>query len=887
MIKGLLIAEKKSVADSISQVYERLKPSLGYELDITYSNGHIFGLLEPDDYKEEWGSPWNENVLPIIPDVWQTKILNDERYSCIKTLYLSNSYSFIINAGDTDREGQLIQEMIYSYLGIYDKNGETVIPIYRFLINDTTPESIKAAFFNMKPNSDYLNVARAGYLRLYIDWLIGMNLSRAASIYTSRNIYIGRVLTAVLSLVCSREVEYNEFTPEVYTEIKASFLQLSGYSYIGTLLNSDNQSLRFNDKKDKDIKRIIKGLPDKGTIIKIESKEIVTKPPLLLNLLDLQKKCFDLYGYTPSSTLDLAQSLYEKKLITYPRTNSRHLFPEQRNAFSNQLKAASSIPGLKGVIDGILQAQCSFINTLESERYVNNDPDSHAAITVTAFSPDLSSLTKDELNVYTVIAYSMVSIFLPDNRKKATSIITKVGDHHFLSTVSYTIEQGWEQLYKELTGEDITLGKTLDGMYEGDEVSIITFHPLTKNTSSPKRYTYSTILDAMQNSSGVELGTPATRGEILNKLIKYHYIKMNGRKKRTIVPTEEGMVVYNTLNCLKQQKLTDPDFSSQLERRLSLVEKGKEEFNTVYNDMVQFISDEIPRYKKLPILQPNEADAGVCPQCLSSRVIYGGDYAYCQGVKENSCDFSIPLNICGAKISLYNIKNLVEHGRTENITFSVDGNVCNNILKLITLENKSVCGRNKISLSFGSLEDRVNLGTCPKCHNGFVSEEPYYYYCASNNGSHCDLKIDKRLGNKTISPSMMQEILEYGYTIEPLKVKLPGASASITSRICLNDKYIPVPVPFESKDLFKCPNCIDGIIQTFRYGYRCSNYSVGNCKISIPYSFLGSSISEADAYGLLTNNSIRKKITFKNGNSAIKLIKLVEDKENKRYMLRF
>ena len=225
-MKALLIAEKPSVANEIRKAYEKNRDKIPYDIDFTSCAGHLLELYEPEDYNSDWGRPWTKEVLPIIPNEWKTKVINPKYYNNIKEMYSTGAYDVIINAGDAGREGQLIQERVYESL-------EVDIPILRYWSEDTTEETIVKTLNSLKSNDEYMGLTHASKLRAFLDWLIGINFSRASSLSVGRKFNIGRVITATLKMICNREKEILSFKPIPFFELKGTFATLSGEEYVG------------------------------------------------------------------------------------------------------------------------------------------------------------------------------------------------------------------------------------------------------------------------------------------------------------------------------------------------------------------------------------------------------------------------------------------------------------------------------------------------------------------------------------------------------------------------------------------------------------------------------------------------------------------------------
>lgn len=901
--RALLIAEKPSVARAIQSAINKVKDKLPYKIDVTNARGHLISLCEPQEYKAEWGI-WSKETLPIIPETWKTKITVPDVFNNIKTMYDNGNYDLIINGGDAGREGQLIQHLIYDKLGVKAKN----IPIMRLWIDDTTETTIIKGLTNLKPDTEYQGLTDASYLRLYLDWLVGMNLSRGASLWLNRTVAIGRVMTAVLCMIVDRELSIKLFAPRQYKEIIADFKLVSGDIYKGKLINvnkekDEKNAFAFYDAKEVGkIMSILKGYGE-GTIEKVEKKENELYAPSLYNLTDLQKDCAKKFGYSPSKTLDYAQLLYEKGFLSYPRTDSKALSKEGAKEIPSVLSVLATIPELTPFTDTFIN-DSSVINTvLSKKKYVDDSKvQDHPALIPTNQAVDLSSLPETERNVYLQVAKRLVAIFLPSHLTETTSVITSVSeDYKFKSTGTVIKRVGWKEIFKESNNSNEPKEDVLpNGLAENVNVSILGLNTKDLTTTPPPRYNEATILDAMETAGKIltdeelekvlkecsGLGTPATRGEILSKLERDDYITKKGNKTKNLIPTTEGIEL---IEALRGHSIISPEFTAKWEKKLKEVEKGQCGFDEFYKNICGYINLELSSYESLSPLGPVCSVIGKCPLCKERDFVLFKNFGCCEGYAnqdENGnrlCSFSVSRNFGKSVLTDTDVKALITEGKTRERSFSWK-NGTSSIASL-----KLVKEGNEMKVAFNN--DKESLGNCPIC-SGRVFIGSKGYYCenrVAKDGAEptCTFSIFGKFGKTNISKDIIKEILENGRTKKKIKITYESGK-SFTDILAFSSDFKKLEfVPYEVKELCKCIHCADGVIMDERNWYSCSNFSVGNCSFRCPKKFLEAEINPEDINILMTGGTVPKNLYFKkNNSSANKRVKL-EKGEDGTYKLKF
>lgn len=916
--RGLLIAEKTSVAKAIQFAYDKIKDSYPYDLTITSARGHLLELLEPDEYRTDWGNPWNLNVLPMIPNVWKTKVIkaSADVLQNIKNLYDTGNYNFIINAGDSAEEGQLIAEMIYEYLGVN-------IPIYRLWVDDVTEQTLIKALNNLKPNEEYAGYANAGRLRQHLDWLVGMNFSRAVSLNLDRFSAIGRVLTALLGMIVRREKEITEFTPSPFYEINVRFRTMAGNTYQGTLINpkADSDSTnKFAFSSKTEVNNLLVSIRAirESMVTNTGNEERKINAPTLFSLADLQKECALKYGYDAAKTLEITQSLYESGYVSYPRTESKCMTKAQISDIPNILNhlGRNVELGASSFVSQIFSDNTSITNTVKSKKYVDdNKVSDHPAIIPTVKACDMNTLDDKQKDVYSTICKRFIAIFLAPQIKVVKTIENTVhyitdkypGGLIFRASSTSVKQPGWTELYEDdiSNNNDKILPLVCLGEMTTNESSEIN----AGLTSPKKRYNDATIITAMETAGRTitndeelaqvlkdcaGLGTAATRGEILKKLESYHYVERKGSKVKQFIPTQIGI---DLINALGDRSITSPLFTAEWQKKLTQVKRGELSYDMFEKEMIAYISKEVVGFNTLQKLGSYTEILGKCPACKKHNVILSqrsNEYVFCEGYanKDESgnreCSFYIPLNLYDTAITKKDVENLLKTGKTSQKAIkNKDGK---STLHSVSLGiKKNGC----LGVIIGKPDA---VGRCPICKSGDVLESVKAYYCENYNKNDssipaCKFIISKKYDKTIISSSYMKEILNTGHTKGSVKVTFSktGKSHSAPLQIVYSNEYGYGFnfLPYESETVCKCPNCLDGKIVTNQYYYVCTNYDIGNCRMKFGKEALSAKITKTDAINLMSGKSVHKKVTFKDKSTAEKDLFLFFDVDTERYAIRY
>lgn len=866
---ALLIAEKPSVSQAISDAYDKIKDSYEYDIDFMSAAGHLVGLIEPNEYKAEWGTPWKKEVLPIIPDKWITKVTNPKFYNPLKEAWESGDYDLVINAGDAGREGQLIQELIYRSIGI-DK------PILRFWADDNTEKTIIKALNNLKPNEDYQGLTDASLLRLYFDWLLGMNFSRAASLSLNRGSSLGRVMTPTLAMIVERDKEIDDFKPVPYYELEGRFDK----GFVGYLLNpspiKDLNSTAFSDKNA--LVLLADSIEKSGKVSDVKQEEKIKKAPTLYNLSDLQKDMSAKYKYTPAETLATAQSLYEKKFLSYPRTESKCITTEQEKEMPSLLSKLQELSNFKTVIEGILSDDEAMKRALSSKKYVDNKKVSdHPALLPTEEIPNIDGLSEKEKNVYVAVVKRLLSIFLNPYKTLSTVMLISVGEHTFKANGSVILDMGWKELYKSDKGDEEEKENSLPNLSVGDDVTITSTKVLSKETSAPKRYTTGTILSAMETAGKqlddeelekvlrecAGLGTAATRADILVKLEAKNYI--NVTSSGAIVSTDEGREL---IQALSGQEIVSPELTARWEKKLKQVEIGEASYDSFYEFMIGYVDTRTKKLLTLSPIGPYRKVIGKCPICKKDFLSLGTfycceDFLVKNEAGERACKMALPNKFGGKKTADGKIVSATPLSETD-IKALIDGletKPKNFVWKDGKKSRTSLILNENFEISFPKPS---SYGKCPKCGGEVYRGKKGGFYCINatnkDESKRCNFLLYNFVGKSMIQDNQIRELLEYGVTQENIKITFKSGKKSPACRLKLEEteEYGWRVQLVEPEVNATCPMC-KGRVQKKGFYYQCENFG-NSCKFKISADYHDNPISEEELNKLIAGGKIKKRI---------------------------
>ena len=649
-----IIAEKPSVARDIARIVGANSKQDGYMEGcgylVTWAMGHLIALAMPETYGL---SAYKAEDLPIRPNSFQLvvrQVRKDKEYvsdpAALKQLKVIRSCfdkaDRIIVATDAGREGELIFRYIYQYLDCRK-------PFDRLWISSLTDKAIREGLSNLKPGSHYDNLYHSAKARSEADWLVGINASRALSIARRGGYSLGRVQTPILAMVCRRYIENRDFSSVPYWKLSA-------------LIEKEGVSLKTVGKEDYEseasAQTALATLRSQSQL-KVESvarKVTHTSPPLLYDLTALQKEANRRQGFSADKTLSIAQSLYEKKITTYPRTGSRYISED----------VFEEVPVLLRNIGKTLS------NPLNRHSVDNTKVTDHHAIIPTGEKP--SGLSTDEITIYQMVVNRFIEAFSPDSEEERMQVRFTDGTNTFTWKACRQISLGWKAVQKDKEAEadkkedsDEQILSSLPTLTEGEILPLVDAE-ITEHKTKPKPlYTEATLLSAMENAGKeVEnaeskkamaecgIGTPATRANIIETLILRDYIR---RDKKSIIPTEKGLAVYEIV---KDKKIANAEMTGSWELALAAIEVGKmpsDKLAQGINSYVGTICEELlshsPEQKSYPVYR--------CPKCGQQSV---GIYAKVAKCRHETCGFHVFREVCSILLSEDHIRDLISSGRT-------------------------------------------------------------------------------------------------------------------------------------------------------------------------------------------------------------------------------
>lgn len=575
------ITEKPSVAKDIAQILGADGKRQGYYegngYQVTWTFGHLCTLKEPHDYSEQWRR-WSLGALPMIPPRFGIKLIDDEgikrQFNVIETLI--KDADEVINCGDAGQEGELIQRWVM-------QKAKCDKPVKRLWISSLTDESIREGFKSLRPQEDFDSLYFAGLSRAIGDWILGMNATRLYTLKYAQNrnvLSIGRVQTPTLALIVNRQREIDNFVPEDYWEIKTI--------YRNTTFNSTKGKYKSEEEANAVIEQI-KSAP--LTVTSITTKKGKEAPPRLFDLTSLQVECNKKYSFSAEETLRYIQSLYEKKVTTYPRVDTTYLsediYPkvpgilEKLTPYMNYVQPilGKSIPKSKKVFD-------------------NSKVTDHHAIIPTNVEPQRVPLSREEKLVYDLVARRFIAVFYPDCEFSSTTVLAEINKAEFKATGRQILKNGWREIYLKDKSADEKSDDDNQSMPQFTEGESGSHEPslLKKATQPPKYYTEGTLLRAMETAGKLVeddelreamkengIGRPSTRAAIIETLFKRHYIR---KAKKNLQATQAGMSLIDTINeeLLKSAKLT-----GLWENKLRKIEKKEYAAGDFINELKEMV----------------------------------------------------------------------------------------------------------------------------------------------------------------------------------------------------------------------------------------------------------------------------------------------------------
>ena len=616
------IAEKPSVAKEIADSLKAFTRRNGYYegngYQVTWTFGHLCGLLEPHEYTPAWKA-WTLGSLPMIPQRFGIKVMEEEgiqrQFQIIKELV--GKADEVINCGDAGQEGELIQRWVLQKAGCK-------CPVKRLWVSSLTAEAIQEGFAQLKPQEAYQPLYEAGLMRAIGDWLLGMNATRAYTLKYAREgqiLSIGRVQTPTLALIVKRQQEIDNFVPEPYWELKTVYRDTT-FSATKGRFNTEEEAQAY-------IQQIMGSI---FTITQVDNKKGTESAPRLFDLTSLQVECNKKYAFTADETLKIIQGLYEKRLTTYPRVDTTYLSDDIYPKVPHTLKQLKQLySNLITPLEGIKLPKSKKV-------FDNKKVTDHHAIIPTGEIP--KALTEQERKVYDLVALRFIANFYPEAKISTTTVMGEAAKIPFKVTGKQILSPGWKVVYDDKSDEDNKEEKTLP-LFTVGESGEHTPSISAKQTTPPKPYTEATLLRAMETAGKLieneelrealkenGIGRPSTRAAIIETLFKRNYIR---KERKNLHPTPTGIELINTIHTalLKSAELT-----GIWEKKLRDIERGNYVAIDFLNELKQMVTD-------ISLQVKSDISGTRCPLCKQGRIIRGNKSYGCSRWKEG-CTYRAP-----------------------------------------------------------------------------------------------------------------------------------------------------------------------------------------------------------------------------------------------------
>ena len=669
----LIIAEKPSLGRNIASALGQFQRRDGYmeneQYIVTWAFGHLFSLADIEFYRPSSVGHWSMDNLPCFPTSFQYELRRGKdkqpdsgvikQFRIIETLCNREDVDTIVNAGDADREGEIIVRTCI------EKALKTQKSLKRLWLPDQTPETVRVAFSEMKSENEYDHLANEGYARTYIDWLYGVNLTRYATLRSGTLLRVGRVIVPIVKAIYDRDMAIKNFVPETY------------YSIVSKELTGD-EVVELQSKKRFSAEEYAKAQACcdqynacEALVTSVKRKKDTLNPGKLFSLSKLQNVLGKKYKMSMAESLEIVQKLYEAGYLTYPRTDTEYLATAEKGKIQSILKNCEKL---------------GYPVVFKDKKTIFDDSkiESHSAITPTYKIPDKSRLSEKEMQVYSTVFRRFVAVFCSEDCvAERVEITIKVGElEEFVLKGMSIREKGWTK-YDDSSQKD----KILPPLQKGDRVNI-RFVPAEKETTPPKHYTIETLNNYLKNPfreekaavddtmgaddaeeyrsmfEGVELGTEATRTGIIDNARNSGYIQLK-KDVYTILPG--GIYLIESL--ARMNIIMDKFKTSEMGKALKKVYRGE----MAVSDSVNMAKQEISQYfyhLEAPLEEDRDIGfygdiVGTCPLCGSDVKRYKTSYA-CSGYK-NGCKFGLSMYICGRAISIRNVKQMLQTGSTSKI----------------------------------------------------------------------------------------------------------------------------------------------------------------------------------------------------------------------------
>lgn len=644
-MKRLVLAEKPSVAREIARVLNCTAKNKGFfegaQYVVTWALGHLVTLAEPEDYDQKY-KQWRLEDLPMVPPHMKLKVIrqSSHQFAAVKSLMQRSDISELVIATDAGREGELVARWIMT-LANWKK------PFKRLWISSQTDAAIRDGFASLKPGNAYDNLYDAAACRAEADWLIGLNVTRALTCKFNAQLTAGRVQTPTLAMIVQREKEIKEFVPVDYWTIRADF-----GDYFGDWRGSGGSGRLFDHARAEEIAARVRD--QSGTVVEVKTEGKSEPPPLAYDLTELQRDANRRLGWSAQKTLQVLQVLYERhKLVTYPRTDARYITTDIVPTLPARLRSMGVGP-YAPLVAPLLQKPPA-----PGKRFVDNSKVSdHHAIIPTEQPLQLKDLTIEERNLYDLIARRFLAVLYPPYTYDQTTLVTEVQAERFYSCGRVAKSQGWRAVTVQLTdreekaGEEALPEQTLAQQHKGAVKKVRSCKVAKKQTRPPGRYTEATLLTAMESPGKLiedeelreavkqgGLGTPATRAEIIEKLLDHNYVERSGKE---LAPTSKGIQLVN----LVAPALKTPELTARWERSLSGIAQGREN-KTKFLTAIRQHTEELVRNVRsdsTTVYHADNVSKTKCPACGKFMLLVNGRHGQMLLCPDRECGHRQPVD---------------------------------------------------------------------------------------------------------------------------------------------------------------------------------------------------------------------------------------------------
>jgi DNA topoisomerase-3 len=770
----VIVAEKPSVARDIARVLgarrkgEGCLEGNGYI--VTWALGHLVQFAEPDDYGPPWSGRWSLAQLPMLPEHWKLKTAPStaSQFRIVRQLLNDARHDPIICATDAGREGEHIFRLIY-------EQAHCQKPVQRLWISSLTDQAIRQGLRQLRPSVEFDALAQAARARAQADWLVGMNLTRAYTVHNRVLCTIGRVQTPTLAMLVKRDEEIAKFTKSFFYELVAQFQEGFAAKY-----SRDGQT-RLDAREEAE--RLQRQLaPHKtGTVTHIEKKIVRHRPPSLYNLTDLQRDANRRFGFTAAQVLEHAQALYEThKLITYPRTESRHLSQDMVAQLPSILDTLEH-PHAPLALERLRQGHRLHKAYVDDAKLTD-----HHAIVPTGQKPS-PALSPALRKIYDLVATRFVAIFLPHQVVEETTVTVDIGGATFIAKGSVELEAGWRIVDPRRQEGDESERQVIPPLTQGQTVQVQSLEVVEKETQPPRPHSDATLLTAMRNAGrdleddalaevmkASGLGTPATRAEIIERLIRSGYVR---RERKSLRSTEKGQALIG----LVAAPLRSPELTAEWEQRLQDIEEDRDTAEAFYQAIADFVREWTPKVAAGAALSPKQIaaargrnrsqkiDLGPCPMCQQGVIVENAKAYGCSRYREG-CSFTIWKVVAKKKLTEKQVTALLTQGRTGRLK-GFKSKAGKSFAAQLKLDEAF-----KVAFDFEpgpetkvaprpavTPETEPEALICPKCGLGRIIEGKKGYGC-NRYREGCDLVVWKEIAHKTLTEKQRATLMRTGRT---------------------------------------------------------------------------------------------------------------------------